>query len=97
MKTEDIKVMETEDWRNTPPQYNNLTDSRTVEWGIVQELIGIKEESMALAELANNLNIYLVNGLQQGSIKDWETIAQLISQFEEEVEQKMEAISVKFY
>jgi hypothetical protein len=52
---------------------------------------------MALAELANNLNIYLVNGLQQGSIKDWETIAQLISQFEEEVEQKMEAISDKFY
>ena len=97
MKTEDIKVMETEDWRNTPPQYNNLTDSRTVEWGITQELSGIAEEFVALAKLANNLNTRFVGGLQQGSIKNWETIAQLLSQFEEEVEQRMEAISDKFY
>jgi hypothetical protein len=39
----------------------------------------------------------LVGGLQQGSIKEWEEIAQLLSQFEEEVEQRMEAISDKFY
>ena len=97
MRTEDIKVMETEDWRSTPPQYNNLTDNRTVEWGIAQELTDIEEEFAALAKLANNLNTGLVGGLQQGSIKEWEEIAQLLSQFEEEVEQRMEVISDKFY
>lgn len=97
MRTEDIKVMETEDWRSIPPQYNNLTDNRTVEWGIAQELTDIEEEFAALAKLASNLNTRLVGGLQQGSIKEWEEIAQLLSQFEEEVEQRMEAISDKFY
>ena len=97
MKTKDIKAMETNNWKNIPPQYNNLTDNRTVEWGITQELTNNKEDFEALATLADNLNIRLVGGLQQGSIKDWETIAQLLSQFVEEIEQKMEAISDKFY
>lgn len=89
--------MRADDWKNTPPQYNNLTDNRTVEWGMVQELTDIKEEFEALAKLADNLNTRLVGGLQQGSIKEWEEIAQLLSQFEEEVEQRMEEISYKFY
>lgn len=89
--------MRAEDWKNTPPQYNNLTDNRTVEWGMVQELTDIKEEFEALAKLADNLNTRLVGGLQQGSIKEWEEIAQLLSQFEEEVGQRMEEISYKFY
>ena len=97
MNAEDIKVVKTEDWRNTPPQYNNLTDNRTVEWGVAQELTDIEEEFAALAKLANNLNTRLVGGLQQGSIKEWEEIAQLLSQFKEEVEQRIEAISDKFY
>lgn len=97
MRVEDIEVMETENWKNTPPQYNNLTDNRTVEWGISQELTNIKEEFAALSKLADNLNTRLVGGLQQGSIKDWETIAQLFLQFEEEIEQRMDAISEKFY
>ena len=88
--------MRADDWKNTPPQYNNLTDNRTVEWGMVQELTDIKEEFEALAKLANNLDTRLVGGLQQGSIKEWEEIAQLLSQFEEEVEQRMEEISYKF-
>ena len=96
MRTEDIKVMENEDWRNTPPQYSNLTDNRTVEWGIAQELTDIAEEFTALAKLANDLNTCLVGGLQQGSIKEWEEIAKLLSQFEKEVEQRMEVISDKF-
>ena len=89
--------MRADDWKNTPPQYNNLTDNRTVEWGMVQELTDIKEEFEALAKLADNLNTRLIGGLQQGSIKEWEEIAQLLSQFEEEVEQRMEEISYKFY
>lgn len=89
--------MRTEDWKSAPPQYNNLTDNRTVEWGIVQELSDIEEEFAALAKLANGLNTRLVGGLQQGSIKEWKEIAKLLSQFEEEVEQRMEAISDKFY
>jgi hypothetical protein len=89
--------MKTKDWKNTPPQYNNLTDNRTVEWGMIQELTDLEEEFEALAKLANNLNTHLVGGLQQGSIKEWEEIAQLLSQFEEEVEQRMEAISYKLY
>ena len=97
MRKEDIKVMKTEDWSSIPPQYNNLTDNRTVEWGIAQELTDIKQEFTALAELADNLNTRLVGGLQQGSIKEWEEIAQLLSQFEEEIAQRMETISDKFY
>jgi hypothetical protein len=97
MRKEDIKVMETENWNNIPPQYNNLTDNRTVEWGIAQELTDIEKEFIALATLANNLNTRLVGGLQQGSIKEWEEIAQLLSQFEEEITERMEAISDKFY
>ena len=97
MRVEDVKVMETEEWRNNPPKYNNLTDNRTVEWGVAKELTDIKERFAALAKLADDLNVKFVGGLQQGSIKDWETVAQLLSEFEEEVELKMEMISEKFY
>ena len=89
--------MKVEDWVNTPPQYNNLTDNRTVEWGMVQKLTEIKKEFEALAKLADGLDSRLVGGLQQGSIKEWEEIAQLLSKFEVEVEQRMKAISYKFY
>ena len=97
MRAKDIKAIETETWKDTPPQYSNLTDNRTVEWGMIQELTDLQEEFEALAKLTNNLNTLLVGGLQQGSIKKWEEIAQLLSQFEEEVEQRMEAITDNFY
>ena len=91
-----IQAIGAKDWKNIPPQYDNITDTRTVEWGIVQELIEIRDKCAALAELADNLNILLVGGLQQGSIKDWGTIAQLLYQFRETVEQEVGKISIRF-
>jgi hypothetical protein len=59
MRRKDIKVMETEDWRNTPPQYSNLTDNRTVEWGTAKELTDIKERFAELTKLADDFNVQL--------------------------------------
>lgn len=93
----DVPVMKNEDWRNTPPQYDNLSDPRTVEWAMAEELREVANEFEILRALTNEVNNRFVGGIQQGAIKDWEQVAEMIEEWKEIVEQKLEAITERFY
>lgn len=93
----DIPVMKNEDWKNNPLQYNNLMDSRTVEWAIAEELKEVANEFEILRTLTNKVNNQFVGGLQQGHIKDWNTVAAMLEEWRENVEQKLEEITNRFY
>ena len=93
----DVPVMKNEDWRDTPPQYDNLSDTRTVEWAIAEELTEVTNEFEILRALTNEVNNRFVGGIQQGAIKDWEQVAEMIEEWKEIVEQRLEAITDRFY
>lgn len=93
----DVPVIQNEDWRNNPPKYDNFTDLRTVEWGIAEELTEIKNEFEALRTLTDEMNIRFVGGIQQGSIKSWDEVAEMLEEWRETVKQKLEVIANNFY
>lgn len=93
----DVPAMKNEDWRNNPPQYNNLTDPRTVEWAMAEELREVTNEFEILRALTNEVSNRFVGGIQQGSIKDWETVSAMLEEWREIVEQKLEEITDRFY
>lgn len=93
----DVPAMANENWVNNPPQYNNLTDPRTVEWAVAEELREITNEFEILRAITNEVSNRFVGGLQQGSIKDWDTACAMIEEWKEIIEQKVEAITERFY
>ena len=94
---ENVPAMMNEDWRNNPPQYDNLSDTRTVEWAMAEELLEVRNEFEVLRALTEEVHSRFVGGIQQGAIKDWEQVAEMIEEWKEIVEQKVEAITERFY
>lgn len=93
----EVEVMENEIWRNNPPQYNNLMDKRTVEWAMAKEFASISNELENLKNLTEKVDRRFVNGLQQGSIKDWDAVIAIIEEWKESMEQGLALISERFY
>lgn len=92
----DIEVMETANWKDFPPKYEKLTDKRSVEWGLAQELSNVKTELEKLVKLTDEVNIWFVNGLQYGHIKEWKEVAEKLLEFENTIEEKVDEILLSF-
>ena len=86
-----------EDWREVPPKYDNLTDNRTMEWAMAEEIGDVKKELQKLVDLTDALSNKFAGGLQQGTITEWEQIAEMLSNYADVMEQKMETITERFY
>lgn len=84
-------------WRDNPPTYANMCDKSTMEWNMAEEIKDIKNELQSLAELSEKVHTQLVNGLQYGHIKTWEEMAEILVKWSHEMEEKMEAITDRFY
>ena len=93
----DVPAMANENWRSNPPQYENLTDPRTVEWAMAEELREVTNEFEILRAITNEVSNRFVGGIQQGSIKDWDTVCEMIEEWKTIIEQKVEAITERFY
>ena len=93
----DVPAMTNENWRSNPPQYDNLTDPRTVEWAVAEELREVTNEFEILRAITNEVSNRFVGGIQQGSIKDWDTVCEMIEEWKTIIEQKVEAITERFY
>jgi hypothetical protein len=93
----DVPAMANENWRNNAPQYDNLTDPRTVEWAVAEELREVTTELEILRALTEEVNHRYVGGIQQGTIKDWDTACAMIEEWKEIIEQKVQAITDRFY
>ena len=93
----DVPAMANEKWRNNPPQYDNLTDPRTVEQAVAEELREVTNEFEILRALTNEVTNRFVGGIQQGVIQDWDTACEMIEEWKTIVEQKVEAITARFY
>lgn len=85
------------DWRETPPTYENLSDKSTMEWNLIEEVQDVKKELQNLAEISEKVHTQLVNGLQYGHIKTWEEVVEILSNWCVEMEEKMEAVTDRFY
>ena len=95
-KAYEMAISKKEDWKSIPPTYNNLTDNRTMEWAITQDLTEIKKELENLVEMTDKLNQRIVGGLQQKSIKEWATIIQLVEDYSATMEQKIKEVAEFF-
>lgn len=89
---EDVKT----NWREEKPNYNNLTDKTSMEYGLAQELSTVADLFTKLAEMANGANYTLVNRLKYGHIAEWEQIGDLIDEWSTESQKILEEILERF-
>lgn len=83
-------------WKADAPSYENLMDKRTMEYGLSAEMTDVKEELQELAELTNKIDCKLVGGLQQGNLKTWEEVGNLIKSWSEIMEERLALIQARF-
>ena len=91
-----IKAIE-EKWKDAPPQYKNLSDTRQMEWCLAEELRTLAKDFKELADLTDKTHTELVQGLQYEKIKDWFEVAEMITDFTEEMRKKLEAVQNKLW
>ena len=84
-------------WKAEAPSYDNLMIKRTMEYGLSAEMTDVKEELQELAELTSKINCKLVGGLQQGNLKTWEEVGNLIKGWSEIMEKRLALIQERFY
>ena len=84
-------------WRERKPAYDNLSDTRMMEYNIVAEVDDVKKELQELVNLSDKIHSQIIGGLQQGGITEWEQIAEILSNWANEMEEKMEIITDRFY
>lgn len=84
-------------WMERKPTYDNLSDIRMMEYNMVAEVDDVKKELQELVNLSDKIHNQIVGGLQQGSITEWEQIAGILSNWANEMEEKMEVITDRFY
>lgn len=84
-------------WKDNPPTYANMCDKSTMEWNLAEEIRDVKNELQNLAEISEKVHTQLVNGLQYGHVKTWEDVLEILSNWCTEMEDKMEAITDRFY
>lgn len=83
-------------WKADAPSYENLMDKRTMEYGLSAEINDVKKELQELAELTNKIDCKLVGGLQQGNLKTWEEVGNLIKSWSEIMEERLALIQARF-
>ena len=84
-------------WKDNPPTYANMCDKSTMEWNMAEEIRDVKNELQHLVEVSEKVHTQIVNGLQYGRIKTWEEMAEILVNWSREMEEKMEAITDRFY
>lgn len=92
----EVEMVAGANWADVPPKYDNLTDNRTMEWAMIEEIGDVKKELQKLVDLTDALSNKFVGGLQQGTITEWEQIAEMLSNYADVMEQKMETIIERF-
>jgi hypothetical protein len=91
-----IKAIE-EKWKDAPPQYENLSDTRQMEWCLAEELRTLTKDLRELADLADKTHTDLVQGLQYNKIETWLEVAEMITDFTEKMGRKLEAVRGKIW
>lgn len=77
------------------PKYENLTDNRTLEYGVSKELTDIVAELRNLADRIQGTEEKWVGGLKRGAVT-WEDTAKTIACMANDIEHTMEFILEKF-
>ena len=86
-----------ENWNEKAPTYENLCDKSTMEWNMAEEIADVKKELQSLVELSEMVHTKFVNGLQYGHITTWKEVADMLVEWSDELEAKMEAIADRLY
>ena len=86
-----------EKMKDTPPRYENLSDTRTIEWCLAEELRTLSKDLRKLSDLADNAHTELVQGLQYDKIKDWSEIAESLATFTKEMAEELKAIHTEIW
>ena len=86
-----------EKMKDTPPKYENLTNTKTVEWCLAEELRTLAKDLRRLSDLADNAHTELVQGLQYDRIKDWSDIAENLNAFTQEMAEELKAIHTEIW
>ena len=86
-----------EKWKDEPPQYKNLSDTRQMEWCLAEELRTLTKDLKELADLADKMHTDFVQGLQYDKIKTWTDVAITFGDFIEEMKSKFEAVENKLW
>ena len=86
-----------EKWKDTPPQYKNLSDTRQMEWHLAEELRILTKDLKELADLADKTHTDFVQGLQYDKVKTWEDVAEVFGDFIEEINKKLDAVQAKLW
>ena len=84
-------------WKDNPPTYANMCDKSTMEWNLTEEIKDVTDELQNLVEISENTYAKFVNGLKYERIKTWEEAVEILSNWCSEMEEKMEAITDRFY
>ena len=86
-----------EKWKDEPPQYKNLSDTRQMEWCLAEELRALAKDFKELADLTDKMHTDFVQGLQYDKIKTWIDVAIMFSNCIEEMKSKFEAVESKLW
>ena len=84
-------------WADVPPKYDNLTDNRTMEWAMAEEIGDVKKELQRLVDLTDTLSNNFVGGLQQGTITEWSQVLEMLGKYADVMEKKLDSITERFY
>lgn len=86
-----------EKWKDAPPQYKNLSDTRQMEWCLAEELRTLAKDFKELADLTDKMHTDFVQGLQYNKIETWIDVVIMFSDFIEEMKRKFEAVETKLW
>jgi hypothetical protein len=75
--------------------YRNLTDPRTMEFGVSKELTDIVDELKNLAKAIEKYDIQLVGKMKRNAI-DWETVAADLEDIKRDIKNRTDFILEKF-
>ena len=75
--------------------YRNLTDPRTMEFGVSKELTDIVDELKSLAKDIEKYDIQLVLRMQRSAV-NWETVAMELANIKRDIKNRTDFILEKF-
>lgn len=87
--------MTREELINNPPKYDNLTDTRTLEFGVCEELTNIYKELQGLAKKADDLNLSFVEKMKRNALT-WEEVAADLAELKDSIENITDFVLEKF-
>lgn len=87
--------MTREELINNPPKYDNLTDTRTLEFGVCEELTNVANELQTLVRNVQDLNQSFINRMKRDALT-WEDVAKELVEIRNQIENTTDFVLEKF-